>query len=53
MRTELPVTELKTFVPARDFELSKRFYVDLGFTLEWTSIPEPSDIAGLGAGVLR
>lgn len=25
--------ELKPFVPARDFELSKRFYRDMGFTL--------------------
>jgi catechol 2,3-dioxygenase-like lactoylglutathione lyase family enzyme len=25
--------ELKAFVPARDYELSKRFYQDLGFTL--------------------
>jgi len=29
----LNVTEVKAFVPARDFELSKRFYQDLGFTL--------------------
>jgi catechol 2,3-dioxygenase-like lactoylglutathione lyase family enzyme len=27
----LHVTEIKAFVPARDFELSKRFYQDLGF----------------------
>jgi hypothetical protein len=27
------VTEIKAFVPARDFALSKRFYQDLGFTL--------------------
>jgi len=26
------VIELKAFVPAKDFELSKRFYTDLGFT---------------------
>ncbi len=25
--------EIKAFVPARDFELSKQFYQDLGFTL--------------------
>src|SRR5262245_18974056 len=36
MKTELPVTELKAFVPAQDFELSQRFYSDLSFTLEWT-----------------
>lgn len=29
----LRVTEVKAFVPARDFELSKRFYQDLGFTM--------------------
>lgn len=29
----LTVTEIKAFVPAKDFELSKRFYQDLGFTM--------------------
>lgn len=29
----LHITEIKAFVPARDFELSKRFYKDLGFTM--------------------
>lgn len=29
----LRTVELKAFVPARDFELSKRFYRDIGFTL--------------------
>ncbi|WNB76603.1 VOC family protein [Methylomonas koyamae] len=29
----LTVTEIKAFVPAKDFELSIRFYQDLGFTL--------------------
>ena len=29
----LTVTEIKAFVPAKDFELSKRFYQDLGFAL--------------------
>ena len=28
----LRVVELKPFVPARDFALSRRFYADLGFT---------------------
>jgi uncharacterized glyoxalase superfamily protein PhnB len=28
----LRTVEIKAFVPARDFELSKRFYQDLGFT---------------------
>lgn len=29
----LRVTEIKAFVPARDFEASKRFYQDIGFTM--------------------
>ncbi len=29
------VLDLKTFVPAKDFELSKRFYLDLGFRENW------------------
>jgi catechol 2,3-dioxygenase-like lactoylglutathione lyase family enzyme len=29
----LRVTEIKAFVPAKDFERSKRFYRDIGFTL--------------------
>ncbi len=31
--TNLHVTEIKAFVPARDFEVSKQFYRDLGFTM--------------------
>ncbi|MEM6544474.1 MAG: VOC family protein [Pseudomonadota bacterium] len=31
--TVLSVVEIKAFVPARDFDLSKAFYCDLGFTL--------------------
>jgi hypothetical protein len=27
------VTEIKAFVPAKDFALSKQFYIDLGFTM--------------------
>ena len=38
--------EIKAYVPARDFELSKRFYVDLGFEIAWTS----DDMAYLHAG---
>jgi len=30
-----PVLDLKAFVPSIDFEVSKRFYSDLGFTLNW------------------
>ena len=29
----LHVTEIKAFVPARDYALSKSFYTDLGFTM--------------------
>jgi len=29
----LSITSLKPFVPAKDFELSKRFYTALGFTM--------------------
>lgn len=36
MTTSPPISiEAKAFVPARDFELSKRFYRAIGFTLEW------------------
>jgi len=31
------VIEIKAFVPARDFALSKQFYEDLGFTIKWSS----------------
>jgi uncharacterized glyoxalase superfamily protein PhnB len=36
----LRVVELKPFVPARDFALSRRFYIDLGFT-------ETSEVGGV------
>lgn len=32
----LETVEIKAFVPARDFELSKRFYSDLGFSIPWS-----------------
>jgi catechol 2,3-dioxygenase-like lactoylglutathione lyase family enzyme len=35
--TNLATVEIKAFVPAKDFELSKRFYVDMGFELAWSS----------------
>lgn len=34
--TELQAVEAKAFVPARDFELSLRFYTSLGFTTAWS-----------------
>lgn len=42
----LQTVEIKAFVPARNFELSKRFYTDLGFTVAWSS----DDLAYLHAG---
>ena len=42
----METVELKAFVPSKDFELSKRFYADLGFTLKWSS----DDLAYLHAG---
>jgi catechol 2,3-dioxygenase-like lactoylglutathione lyase family enzyme len=38
--------EIKAFVPARDFELSKRFYEALGFKVAWSS----ENLAHLHAG---
>lgn len=32
----LTTIEVKAFVPARDFALSKQFYQDLGFELAWS-----------------
>jgi hypothetical protein len=32
----LNTIEIKTFLPARDFDLSKRFYEALGFTVPWS-----------------
>jgi catechol 2,3-dioxygenase-like lactoylglutathione lyase family enzyme len=31
------VVDLKSFVPAKDFALAKRFYLDLGFTENWAN----------------
>jgi uncharacterized glyoxalase superfamily protein PhnB len=33
----LAIVEIKAYVPARDFERSKQFYQDLGFTMPWSS----------------
>ncbi len=33
---ELVAIELKAHLPARDFEVSKQFYQDIGFTLWWS-----------------
>src|SRR5579864_3209368 len=37
MVNELEAVEIKAFVPARDFALSKQFYQDLGFVVAWSS----------------
>ena len=33
---DLSATEVRHFVPARDFAVSKEFYLALGWTLEWS-----------------
>jgi Glyoxalase/Bleomycin resistance protein/Dioxygenase superfamily len=43
------VIDLKTFVPAKDSELSKKFYTDLGFTINWSN----DQIAELQIGSFR
>jgi catechol 2,3-dioxygenase-like lactoylglutathione lyase family enzyme len=43
---DLNAVEIKAFVPARDFALSKQFYEDLGFTIAWSD----PDLAYLRCG---
>lgn len=43
---ELTTVEIKAFVPAKDFALSKQFYQDFGFELAWSS----DDLAHLRRG---
>jgi len=42
----LETVEIKAFVPARDMDLSLRFYRDLGFSVPWSS----DELAYLHAG---
>jgi catechol 2,3-dioxygenase-like lactoylglutathione lyase family enzyme len=42
----METVEIKAFVPAKDFALSRQFYTDLGFTVAWSS----DDLAYLHAG---
>ena len=35
MNSNSKVLDLKAFVPARDFAISRRFYIDLGCTENW------------------
>jgi predicted lactoylglutathione lyase len=44
-----PVTDLRTFLPTKDPELSKKFYTDLGFTINWSN----EQIAELQIGSFR
>lgn len=44
-----PVTDIKAFVPARDPNLAKAFYADLGFTVNWSN----DEIAELQLGNFR
>ena len=43
------IIDMKTFVPARDMALSRAFYTDLGFTINWSN----DDIAELQIGSFR
>ena len=44
-----PVVDMKAFVPAKDHEISKAFYTDLGFTINWSN----EEIAELQMGSFR
>ena len=44
-----PVADLNAFVPAKDFDLSQRFYLDLGFTRLWCN----ADVVQFQAGDFR
>ena len=44
-----PVVDMKAFVPAKDPEISKAFYTDLGFTINWSN----EEIAELQMGSFR
>jgi hypothetical protein len=44
-----PVTDLRTFLPTKAPELSKKFYTDLGFTINWSN----EQIAELQIGSFR
>jgi uncharacterized glyoxalase superfamily protein PhnB len=37
MMSNLTTVEIKAFVPAQDFALSKQFYQDIGFEIVWSS----------------
>ena len=33
----MKITNIRTFLPSKDFEVSKKFYVDMGFDVQWQS----------------
>jgi catechol 2,3-dioxygenase-like lactoylglutathione lyase family enzyme len=37
MAANLTAVEIKAFVPSRDFEMSKAFYIALGFEIPWSN----------------
>src|SRR3984957_4704877 len=47
--TPSAVTDLRTFVPTKNAELSKKFYTDLGFAINWSD----EQIAELQIGAFR
>lgn len=44
-----PVIDIKAFVPAKNQDVSKAFYTDLGFTINWSN----DEIAELQLGAFR
>ncbi len=44
-----PITDVKAFVPAKDMAMSKAFYTDLGFTINFSN----DEIAELQIGSFR
>ena len=33
----MKITNIRTFLPSKDFEVSKQFYLDMGFDIQWQS----------------
>ena len=44
-----PIKEFKTFIPAQDYEVSRQFYLDLGFEITWEA---PGHLTVFAAGSL-
>ena len=47
----LDTIELKTFIPSRDFELSRQFYQDVGVFLAWDGTASRIFIMGMKLSV--